>query len=504
MLVIISDLHFTDGTSGASISPRALDIFAQRLRDLAYAASWRTDGTYRPVERVDLVLLGDVLDLIRSRRWTWDSELRPWDDPQRSEYIELVTRITSDVLRHNDAALRALRGIVSEGGMLLPPALAQGRPAHDSSPLPVDVRIHYLVGNHDWFFHLPGAGYNLLRDAVVRHLALANRADEPFPHDAMENPELWEVLRRHRVLARHGDIYDPFNFEGDRDASSLGDAIVVELLNRFAATVEAELGIDLPEGVLLGLRELDNVRPLLLVPAWIEGLLARACAFPAQRRKVKQVWDGLAERFLDLRFVRQRDSWHPADLVDGLERALRLSRRFSLAGVRSVLSWLQKLRVPGEGSFYQHALSEQEFRNRRAKFIVYGHTHTAETVPLDASFADGYVLNQMYFNSGTWRRVHRQTRLAPDEHEFIATDVMTYLAFFQGDERGGHPFESWTGNLGLAPAGMRVHRVDLPRTVDEAGQPISSSVLHRHAPHFVPSPDDGAVVPTRRVGRVRS
>ena len=37
--------------------------------------------------------------------------------------------------------------------------------------------------------------------------------------------QLLEALRRHKVFARHGDIYDPFNFEGDRNQSSLGDAI---------------------------------------------------------------------------------------------------------------------------------------------------------------------------------------------------------------------------------------------------------------------------------------
>ena len=68
-------------------------------------------------------------------------------------------------------------------------------------------------------------------------------------------------------------------------------------------------------------------------------------------------------------------------------------------------------------------------------------------MPLDASHAEGFVLNQGYFNSGTWRRVHRATQFAPGEHEFIAAESMTYLAFFQGDERSGRPYETWTGTL---------------------------------------------------------
>lgn len=33
------------------------------------------------------------------------------------------------------------------------------------------------------------------------------------------------------------------------------------------------------------------------------------------------------------------------------------------------------------------------------------------------------------------------------EQEFIGYHVMTYLAFFKDDERGGRPFESWSGAL---------------------------------------------------------
>ncbi len=502
MLVVISDLHLTDGSSGATISPRAFDIFCDRLREAAYSASWRSDGRYQPLKRLDLILLGDVLDVIRSSRWSRDGEVRPWSNPNSTEFIDQVTKITSDILRNNDESLRVLRELASEGGLTLPPVDRNGQPVAGASGEPVEVRIFYMIGNHDWMYHLPGSSYDLLRQAVVRHLGLANPPNEPFPHDPAENDELQKTMRQHRVFARHGDIYDPFNFEGDRDASSLGDAIVVELLNRFSSAVEFELGDELPPSTLLGLRELDNVRPLLLVPVWIDGLLERTCSFPSQRRQVKQVWDQLAQRFLDLRVVRERDTWNPVDLVDGLQRALQFSRGISISRASSVLSWLSKMRVPGEGDFYKHALGEQEFRNRRAKHIVYGHTHAAETVPLDASYSDGHTLNQIYFNSGTWRRVHRQTRLAPSEREFIATEVMTYLAFYQGNERNGHPFETWTGNLGIPPSDLSVHRIDAPRGSHASEQPSSTAGLHRHAPHFSPPSTGGGVVPTRRLGRL--
>jgi hypothetical protein len=66
----------------------------------------------------------------------------------------------------------------------------------------------------------------------------------------------------------------------------------------------------------------------------------------------------------------------------------------------------------------------------------------------------------VYFNAGTWRRVYRQTQLAPVEHEFIAADNMTYLAFFQGDERGGRPYETWSGTLGIGSRTASLRRID--------------------------------------------
>jgi hypothetical protein len=340
------------------------------------------------------------------------------------------------------------------------------------------------VGNHDWFFHLPGNCYDLLREAIIRQMGLANAPGRPFPHDPAEDHELLDCLHRHRVFARHGDEFDPFNFEGERDASSLGDCIVIELLNRFASTVELEMMDDLPASTILGLRELDNVRPILMVPVWIDGLLERTCALASQRKHVKQIWDRLADDFLSLSFVRNRDTWSPNDLVDGLQRALKFSKRIPIGWASSIIEWINDMQGPGSSSYFKHALAEPDFRNRRARHIVYGHTHTAESVPLDASYADGYVLNQLYFNSGTWRRVHRPTQFAPGEHEFIASDVMTYLAFFANGERGGRPFETWSGTLAVAPSEVSQYRVDPGRHLHAPRQQLSTPGLLGHGPHF--------------------
>ena len=181
MLVVISDLHLTDGAVGGALSPGAFSLFTQRLKEVAFSASWRTDGAYRPIERIDLVLLGDIFDLLRSIHWRVKPAIRPWGNPHAPELIEQIAQITNDILVHNQRSLASLRALATEGTIALPPALRAAKPAAEAQEQPIPVRIHYMVGNHDWFYHLPGPEYDALRQTLVEQLGLANRPGSTLP-----------------------------------------------------------------------------------------------------------------------------------------------------------------------------------------------------------------------------------------------------------------------------------------------------------------------------------
>ena len=484
MLVIISDLHLTDGTTGPVLNAGAFDIFVERLYEMALRASWRADGKYRPLERLDLLLLGDILDITRSTHWL-DTSTRPWGEMQAPGTIDTVSAIVDDILHKNRDGLENLRAISEDAALRLPPATQAGEPVYNAEGIPVSVRTHYMVGNHDWPLHLRGGRYDIVRQKIAHQLGLANSHSEPFPHDPHESDELLTVLRRHRVLARHGDIFDPINYNETRDASSLGDALMLELVNRFLAEAAASWSDELPKAVIAGLLEVYHIRPMLLIPIWIDGVLERSGVKAELRKQMKRTWDKLADDFLQLTVVRDQDSFSPFHIIDGLSHALKFSKRLSIGWAAKIKSWLHDLRGASNESYYQHALTEQDFRNRRARHIVYGHTHITESVPLDASYADGYVLNQMYFNAGTWRRVYRQTQWAPGEQEFIPSEALTYLAFYQADERNGRPYETWSGSLAGALAELPSHRVDVGRASHAAEQPIPAPKIPLRAPHFV-------------------
>jgi hypothetical protein len=311
----------------------------------------------------------------------------------------------------------------------------------------VPVRIHYLIGNHDWFFHLKGDAYDTIRKMIVDALGLANDPNEIFPHDPSESALLQQIYREHAVFARHADIFDPSNFEHSRDASSLGDAIVIELLDKFAIEVRDRLKGRLPDACEAGLREIDNVRPLSMIPVWVDGLLQKTCT-QELAIDIKQVWNELVHKFLDVDFVKARPFGVSASIKMGFE----ISSDVSLTGLSDVITWFGSKFGGRDVSFSPYALHETAFKEGWAKFIVYGHTHHYEVVPLQSTRQGDESIDRLYINSGTWRPVHELARFHPIQNQVVRYHVMTYLAFFKDDERKCRGFESWSGALGSSAA----------------------------------------------------
>ncbi len=454
MLVVISDIHLTDGSSGDTVREGAFRLFRDTLRDLAYDASWDRDGRYRPIPELHLLLLGDVLDVIRSRRWL-DGAVRPWGDWSSPAFAGKVAEITSAILASYAGSLQVLRDLDVGGDVTIPPATLDHRPADvDWEPWNprrqrIKVHRHYMVGNHDWFYHLPGPEYDAIRGLIAQEMGLDNPPGAPFPWGPLESSTIREVCREHRVLARHGDVYDRENFNParGRNGASIGDAIVVELITRFRVQAEQDLRGEISPECLRGLNELDHIRPAAMSVVWIAGLLKRTCRSREERRRVKRVWNRIVGEFLRIPFVRAEPS--------RTKLVWRISRWLSL----EALSWLL---VSCLGWIFQAGRSQPDYKDaaadatsvkQAADFIVYGHTHTYELVPLVSSKTAKPAQQQVYLNSGTWRTYHELARANPQRREFLSYELMTMLAFYREGERGGRMFEAWNGTLSPAPGG---------------------------------------------------
>ncbi|HEU0294592.1 MAG TPA: hypothetical protein VFR47_17765 [Anaerolineales bacterium] len=467
MLVIVSDLHLTDGTTGMCIPAGAFELFRERLEDMVYDASQRGDGTYRPIESFDLLLLGDILDPLPSTQWIAEEKgepgyARPWSKPDDPAFVNKVSQITEKIISENAESLEILCRIARGEGISLPPAtknhqadlrVSRGPSSHQQ--IPVQVRIHYMIGNHDWYYHLTGSGMDRVRSKIVNAMGLASNSS-PFPYVLNETDLLNDLLRQHSVFARHGDYYDSYNlYKKDRNHASLSDAVCIELFTRIGVQIRSELQGKLPDGFYRDLDEMGSVRPALMTPVWIANLLDRYKVSTAQREKIDDIWHDLVEQFSKLDFLNELNRPFAIDLADTVKVALRFARLTSIdhlddwALAIEKLMGLLGLSGTSKGSYEKYAVQEDEYLAREARFIVYGHTHKSAVTPLRSTIKNGAPFDQIYLNAGTWLPVHKICDADSNKKGFIHHKTMGYLGIFKEDERRSKAYETWNGTLDI-------------------------------------------------------
>ena len=450
MLIILSDLHLTDNSCGESITADAFYVFVERLDEMAMRASWREDGAYRPIEEVNILLLGDILDPLHSTLWL-DTQpktpayTRPWTDRSKPQYAAKLQEITHAILVQNEDSLKTLRTAKIEIPRTLEIQL-NWRDVEDLVEVPIN--IYYMIGNHDWYYGIPGPRFDEIRAEVVEALGLS-QSNAPFPYIPEDDPKLAAMLDEYRVYALHGDQYDTFNYDPTQKSrihSGLGDALTVEMLNRFPLEVERQMP-NLPKSVIENFRALSHVRPALATSLWVSSQIKHNNLPDEVQNQIKGIWERMGEEFLALDVVRSFDKKFEFDSVDKLEVALSFSKMASFQTINDIALWVQEKVWGGAISYSKYALEEEAFKKRKANYIVYGHTHHHEIKPLDTEESGDKLGDQVYFNSGTWHIFFDLAVNKPYEQKFVAYQVSTYLLFYKEGERGGHQFETLSGTF---------------------------------------------------------
>ncbi|PZF74787.1 hypothetical protein [Taibaiella soli] len=465
MLVIISDLHLTDGTSGETIDEKAFRVFRNRLSDMAYDASWRLDDQkksyYKPVEQIDILLLGDIIDMIRSEQWNHAiSAILPWTDNRGDDFYANIKTISDGVLKRNEKSFSILKGF-SEGDIKIPAMMTEVSDAEklaenvgyhaSAEKVAPKVNIYYMVGNHDWFLYIDDPRMHPIRNDIIDALGLANERDKPFPYYPFENEGLFDAQQAHRLYAIHGDEFDETNCQDSgRDGSSVGDVVVIRLLNEIPNQIEKQIR-KFPQGrvgteediqeFVKELREIDNLRPYSLAPDWISQVLEEYELDPHFiNDSIRDALREMITNFVDTPLIAKNKS---IDIVMRIARFF-LGKHFSISDLASIINHFSLSKDDFE--------SYKEFANKLANedvgrdkdFFVMGHTHYPEIVPLSSYMEDGNKRGKIYFNSGTWRALHKR---GVYDNSFISYKTMTIVAFYKPDERGARSFEFWTGSL---------------------------------------------------------
>ena len=476
MLIVVSDLHFVDGTAGEHNLPfdAFKDVFLDDVEALA-----RDKGA----KEIKLVLLGDIVDLIRSEQWfsrggrsfplakrPWGrqgvADAKNWDRPPSGtdterRCLDILGRLPSGnkkpakpqstILSKNWDTFQLIRHLPNE----LRRRLRRNK-------LPVEVI--YVPGNHDRLVNL----YPAVRDELARILGLKmspqttwtdEKGNRRFRTDFVDE-DYW-------VYARHGHQYDPWNYGGGNDHSigaqlqpAIGDVFATEFAVRIPWQLEQMRRTNkaITQGLIRNLKDMDNVRPPSHVMEWFYYRIGAEDHGPV-RRALEKAFDKVAINLLQIPFVQQWRSpathadeyiraassrwlrWISSRLIDALEAEDLLPLLLKGAGGKG---------DPEKDQYAQAAYHERIWRNgeKDIRFIVYGHTHTPMQMPLDGDDEREVV----YINTGTWRERIRRTIGLDKAPNFIKSKQMTYAVFYNRDEdtdrkrRGTVSFDIWTGS----------------------------------------------------------
>jgi UDP-2,3-diacylglucosamine pyrophosphatase LpxH len=441
MLVLVSDLHLTDESTSRNVNPEAFKLFASEV-----AATARKRGA----KETQLVLLGDIIDFVRSDYWLRKGippDARPWGgelDPQ--------TGMNSDNSAIERQFLTILQNILrSPAAQQLIAALAE----LELTCPPFTVR--YVIGNHDrvlWNFPA-------LRAEIQRAIPQISSFTA-----AIESEE-------YGVVARHGHEWDlnchgwefrnkvllPRESVGRFSAESyqvmaIGEVVTAELMGGLIYHAN-ELAV--PQTVVEQLKDVNNLRPMLHVFEWLDWIGA-----PQKRQDQRRLYqamgnalDGLLGTTLAKLWDRMRtDILLAADLIDRLQQARRLVLGPDFGSFRGRVSGLQRLErmfpvlFKEEDVLREGARSEVLRRPPPASAIqriVYGHTHRARHDYFHGN-QDGTV--QMYINTGTYLPLITE---AEDGQSFASSIQMAYVYLYRADEDldtkqpGTTSMDVWTG-----------------------------------------------------------
>jgi hypothetical protein len=217
MIVVTSNWALGDGT----LVPAAAawhGTLPAAIHRAAIRAGIRSDGSYRPIERLDLVMAGDTFDWLLSAEW--QSDVKPWHDTVAAR--QAAARVAR---RSIGAARRLLGPVIHWARQGLPvPAAAGARPGRAQIRIP--ARVTLLAGD---------------RDAAIEQYVGGRRDRQPLTVGSR-----WDDGR---LSIRHGHDLDPAcRMGGDRRGSrnrppTLAESVAVDLVGRFATAATPASGI---------------------------------------------------------------------------------------------------------------------------------------------------------------------------------------------------------------------------------------------------------------------
>lgn len=340
MLIVISDMHFSDGTSSQNISHRAFSHFFQHIK-----RSVRDEN-----KELIVVFAGDTFDLLRSEYWmTVNDDERPWGMRVRATQKHLEV-IFEDILTINALSLETIRQVADLF-------------------FPVPVKIYIIPGNHDrMLFEVEN-----YKDTLNKYLGHVEILNETY-----ENAD-------YGIKIRHGHEFDSYNFEEGK--IPIGDVNTTELFVYLPYKIKKQYP-ELADELIC----VEDIRPQWRVFDYL------GATYPEGEinKCIKKETELTIERFFEIPFVKKwiagHDTPRPLDDADKLEYMLRFFRFLPLSWAKRLLKTFSYFEM---GDSHYEDMAEKD----KALYVVYGHTHVEKVSFI--GIKEGR--HRYYVNTGTWR-----------------------------------------------------------------------------------------------------
>ena len=308
MLVVISDLHFVDETAGKHNLPYGAfeDVF---LSDIASIAK------DKGVKEIKILLLGDIVDLIRSEQW-FDVVLadRPWGtnglkdipNPQINSITEQqCLKILGDVQNKNQDTFKLFREFKSR--------------LKEKYRLDTDVEIIYMPGNHDRLCNL----YPSVRDEIKNILGLAVNTNTAIGYPNIDWKYRYDFMAEdYGVYARHGHQFDEWNYAVSKEIEGvkslevpIGDVLTTEFAVKIPYKLNSlrgeypDIGKENFDELVDHVKDIDNIRPLSKVIEWISYRISKESNKNVQDA-LNRAFKEVAKELLDIDFVRSSQAYN--------------------------------------------------------------------------------------------------------------------------------------------------------------------------------------------------
>lgn len=280
MLVVTSNWAIADGTLYGGPDRGCVADFFTAIHRRALRAGFRRDGTYRPVDSVDVVLAGDTCDWLVSALWT--DRHRPWHGGRTAAGI--AERVAVGSLRRGGRLLAGLSRLARRG-LRVPRADARGRPVLGTLQQ-VAVRVTVLAGDRDHWIERHSRSVVATARSVAVGSAWSNGIAMVRHGDDLD-PLCGTSGRWSDETSARGDAPSGGGRAGGDDSPSLGESIAVDLLARFGGAVAAQGSVRPLLAALM--RRLATARTIDMADHLADGVAGSAVG-SGVRRQIVTAW----------------------------------------------------------------------------------------------------------------------------------------------------------------------------------------------------------------------